>query len=168
MMIRGAVGVEERHRAVRERDACGHHLHRAAAVRTDLDVREIAHVERMVGIRIHVAGRSRVEVTARRGEVGRAFADGMEMDAVHAGLEAGHNHGDVDNPAGALRTLGEFRSAGDPFTLDIGVGAEGPRVRGWLGGVRFRTLLLRDDAGRRERDGSGYHDSMLHRSSCAT
>ena len=71
-------------------------------------LRNVAHVERMVGVGIHVARRTRIEMAPRGGEVRFAFADRVQVHAVHAGLETGHRDGDVDHLAGSLRVLGEL------------------------------------------------------------
>ena len=84
MMIARAVRVEQRQRSRRQRHAGRHDLHRAAAVRADLEVRNVAHVERMIGVGIRVAGRAGIEVAAGGGEVRLAFADRVQVHAVHA------------------------------------------------------------------------------------
>ena len=87
-MIARAVGVEERQRTVRQRHARGRRPSSCPCRRADLEVRHVAHVERMIGVGIGVAGRARIEVAAGRGEVRLALADRVQVNAVHAGLEA--------------------------------------------------------------------------------
>src|SRR5262245_16782023 len=65
----GAVGVEDRERSRRERHSGRHALQRALAVAADLDVRYVAHVERMIGVRIGVAEWAGIEMAAGRGKV---------------------------------------------------------------------------------------------------
>ena len=48
------------------------------------ELRDVAHVERVVRVGIGVAGRTGIEMAARGGEVGRALADRVQVDAVHA------------------------------------------------------------------------------------
>ena len=52
------------------------------AVRVRHDLRQVAHVERVIHVGIHVAGRTRIEVSARRGEVGFTLADRVQVHAV--------------------------------------------------------------------------------------
>ena len=82
----------------------------AVAVRADLELRDVPHVERMVRVRIGVARRTRIEVAARRGEVGLALADGVQVDAVHAGLQPRDGHRDLDDLARALLAFDERRA----------------------------------------------------------
>ncbi len=87
----------------------------------DLEVGNVAHVERMIGVGIGVARRARIEVAAGGGEVRLALADRVQMNAVLPGLEAARRDGDVDDRAGALLALDELDRAGDAVALDVGV-----------------------------------------------
>ena len=85
-----AVGVEERQRP---RQSVTRVVSRqlARSVGVDLEVRHVAHVEGMIGVGVHVAGRPGIEVAARGGEVGVALADRVQVDAMHAGFETLHS-----------------------------------------------------------------------------
>ena len=113
-----------------------------------VELRDVAHVERMIGVGIGVARRARIEVAARGGEVGRALADRVQVDAVHARLQARHRHRDVDDLAGALLGLDEIGRAGDALALDVGVGADDAGPGRGLGRPAF---CARDRRARRAR-----------------
>ena len=79
----------------------------------------VAHVERMVGVRVGVARRAGIEVAAGGGEVRIALADGVQVHAVLARLQALDVERELDHRAGALRALGERQRAGDALALDV-------------------------------------------------
>ncbi len=66
------------------------------AVVADAEVRQVAQVERVIGVRVGVAGRAGIEVAAGGGEVRLALADRVQVNAVQAWLEAGNREFDVD------------------------------------------------------------------------
>src|SRR5262245_47183374 len=84
---RRAVGVEERERTVGERHAGGHRFQRPFAVLADFEIRNVAHVEGMIGVGIGVARGTWIEVSAGGGEVGLTLANRMQVYAMHARLE---------------------------------------------------------------------------------
>ena len=133
-------------------DARRHGLQRALAVAADLEVRNVAHVERVVGVGVGVAGRARIEVAAGGGEVGLALADRVQVHAVLPGLEAARRHGDVDDGAGALLALDELDLAGDAVALDV-------RVRARAGSC------LRDRHRARQRQRGHPSAALVHSSS---
>ena len=53
---------------------------------------------------------------------GLAFADRVQVDTVHSGLEPARTDGDLHQLAGSLRALDEFGGAGDAFSLDVSMG----------------------------------------------
>ena len=123
-------------------------------VASDFEVRDIAHVERMIGVGIGVAGRPWIEVAAGGGEIRLALADRVQVDAVQARLQPARRDGDVDDDAGAGLALDELRLAGDPrsFNLCLSAGA---------------SLALRDCdcTGERESPRRRPHVSLRHTSS---
>ena len=68
----------------------------------DFEIRDVAHVERMVRVGIGVARRAGIEVAAGRREVRLALADRVQVHAVLARLESLGVERDVDDLAGAL------------------------------------------------------------------
>ena len=107
----GAVRIEERQRTGRQRDPRGDAGQLARAIRADLEVGNVPHVERMVGIRIGVACRTRIEMAARRGEVWFALADSVQMNTVLAGLQSRGVERELDDGACALLTFRESRAS---------------------------------------------------------
>ena len=63
-------------------------------------------MERVIGVRVGVAGRAGIEVAAGGGEGRLALADGVQVHAVQAGLEARDGQLDVDRRAGAMLDFG--------------------------------------------------------------
>jgi hypothetical protein len=132
---RRSVRVEHRQRAVAERHARRGVFHRRFAARVSNQVRHVAHVERVIDVGIGVAGRTWIEVATRGRETGRfALADGVQMEAVRAGLEAGDVHGEFDrrhaghefHVVGRRRHRRHFaqrHGARDAFAGDRGFGA---------------------------------------------
>ena len=84
----------------------------------------------MIGVRIHVAGRSWIEVAAGGGEVRVALADRVQVDAVHARLQALGVKRELDDRARALLAFGERQRAGNAVTLDVRVRLHPCRLRG--------------------------------------
>ena len=126
-----------------------HRFERALAVLSDLEVRDVAHVERMIGVGIGVARRPRIEVASGRREVRLALADRVQVHAVQPGLQSARRHGDVDDDAGALLALDELDLAGDAVAFDIG--------------LRARAALCdRDRARQRQRRSRQHHSSVHH------
>ena len=129
---RGTVRVEDRERAGGQRDASCHGLERRVAFRVGDEIWQIAHVERMIHVRVHVAGGAGIEVAAGGGESGRfALADGVQVHAVGAGLEAADVHRDFHGlgaghvlhvvAAGRLRVdFAQLDGAFDAFAGDRG------------------------------------------------
>ena len=101
-------------------------LERAFAVLADLEVGNVTHVERVIGIGIGIARRAGIEMAAGGGEVRLALADGVQMDAVQPGLETARRDGDVDNHARALLAFHELDLPGDAVAFDLGVRAASP------------------------------------------
>ena len=115
----------------------------AGAVGADLEVRNVPHVERVVGVRIGVAGRAGIEVAAGGGEVRIALADRVQVHAVLARLEALGVERELDHGAGALRPLGERQRAGDAFALDVRVRFHACGLRAERRGARTGRSPLR-------------------------
>ncbi len=145
---RGTVGVEDREGPGRHGDARRDGLERALAVLSDLEVRDVAHVERMIGVGVGVARRSWIEVAAGGGEVRLTLADRVQVYAMQSGLESARRHGDVDDDAGALLALDELDLAGDAVAFDIG--------------VRARAALCHRDRARQRQRGSRQQHSSVH------
>ena len=131
---RAAVCVEERQRPVTKRHAVGGRFNRRLAARVRHEVRQIAHVERVIRIRIHRAARAWIEVTTGGGECrSLALSNGMQMQSMRARLETGHRHGDLDGfhaghelhvvRAGHRVHFAQLGGTADVVALDVGVRA---------------------------------------------
>ena len=129
-------------RAVRQRDAVRRDLERRFAALVGDEIGQITHVERVIGVGIHVAGRSRIEVAAcARERRAFALADRVDVDAVRTRLEAADGDRDFDGlrarhvfhvvTARHLRVdFAHFDRARDAVALEFGFGLE----RGLCGG----------------------------------
>jgi hypothetical protein len=92
----------------------------------------------MVRIRIGVAGRPWIKMSAGSREIGLALADRMQVHSVASRREAGRGDPNLHDAARALTGLGEFGRAGDAFARDH-------RLRGDGAGRRRLCWILGDD-----------------------
>ena len=153
----GAVRIEERQRTGRQRNPRGDAGQFARAIRADLEVGNVSHVEGMVGIRIGIACRTRIEMAARRGEVWFTLPDSVQMNTVLAGLQSLGVECELDEGGCALFTFRECESPCDALALDVGVGFHARRL-----GAQSRRAT-QSNRGRGQQDVTMSHDASCRR-----
>ena len=126
-----AVCIEHRQGTVAKRHAVRGGLDRRFSAGVRHEVRQVAHVERVIRVGIRRAVRARIEVAACAGESWCfALPDGMQVQAVRSGLQPGHGHRDFHgfHAGHELHVVGaghgvhfpQFSSAADVVALDLG------------------------------------------------
>ena len=127
-----AVGIEHGQRTIAERHAIGGRLQRRLAAGVGKQVRQIAHVVRVIHIGVSRAVGTGIEMTSSAREP-RCFAlaDRMQMQAVRTRLQAGHGDRDLHgfHTRHELHVVGtghgfhftQFRGAADAVAFDLGV-----------------------------------------------
>jgi len=130
---RRAVVIEQAERSGRQRHARRDRCHGRLAPGVRDQVRQVAHVVRVIDVRIALTTGAGIEVAAGARERRLAAADRVQVHAVRTGGEARHRHGDLHRlhaghelhvvGAGCLGVdLAELRGARDLVAFDLGFG----------------------------------------------